>query len=477
MVQNTSQTLVMKFGGTSVGTTQAFKQVSAIIQDALREWGRLVVVTSALSGVTNLLLECATQAAKGDLETLNTTKTILEERHLQIAHDLIEDPERLEMVKQSINQLIATFQNLCSAISILGEASPRALDAVASLGERMCIQLLAAACSETGIPAQAVESTNLIITNANFQNAHPDYEATTNMVRATLEPLLSAGVIPVVSGFIGSTSEGVITTLGRGGSDYTASILGAVLHADDIWIWTDVDGVMTADPQLVPDARTIPEVSYEEIAELAYFGAKVLHPKAVRPVVDAGIGLRICNSFNPANPGTRLVLNQKTGNNPDGKKVIKAVTAIRSQRLVTIEGRGMLGVPGVAARAFAAVASTGTSVPLITQSSSEQSICFAIPGETSETILKALQKTFALELLNRDIDRVWSSKDVSIITIVGTGTNTTPGVAGSIFQTLGQAGINILAIAQGSSAVSISLVVESKNDQQAVRALNDLIIV
>ena len=176
----------------------------------------------------------------------------------------------------------------------------------------------------------------------------------------------------------------MITTLGRGGSDYSAAIIGAVLPADEVWIWTDVDGVMTADPRIVKDARTLPEITYSEIAELAYYGAKVLHPKTIRPVVDAGIGLRICNTFNPSHPGTRLIANATNNLKPrNGKQIVKAVTAIRKQRLVTIEGRGMLGVPGVAARAFAAVASTGTSVPLITQASSEQSICFAVPSETA----------------------------------------------------------------------------------------------
>jgi aspartate kinase len=218
----------------------------------------------------------------------------------------------------------------------------------------------------------------MVVTNDHFQNAHPDFNATTEKTRAILNPFLDVGIIPITTGFIGATPEGVITTLGRGGSDYSAAIIGKVLPADDVWIWTDVDGVMTTDPRIVSEAVTLPEINYNEIAELAYYGAKVLHPKTIRPLVEAGIGLRICNTFNPSHPGTRLTSNGRA-RTPD--KVVKAVTAIRKQRLVTIEGRGMLGVPGVAARAFGAVASTGTSVPLITQASSEQSICFAVPSK------------------------------------------------------------------------------------------------
>ena len=199
---------------------------------------------------------------------------------------------------------------------MLGEASPRALDAVASLGERMSVRLLTAIVKNGGIKAQAVESSEFIITNDHFQNAHPDFKATTRKDTLLLNPLLDEGIVPITTGFIGATPEGVVTTLGRGGSDYSAAIIGAVLPADDVWIWTDVDGVMTTDPRIVSSARTLPEITYSEIAELAYYGAKVLHPKTIRPVIEAGIGLRICNTFNPSNPGTRLIANVKSNGKP-----------------------------------------------------------------------------------------------------------------------------------------------------------------
>ena len=471
------QTLVMKFGGTSVGSVEALTSATQIIQDAQKDWSRVVVVTSAMSGVTNLLLDSATLAAQGKVDTLSSAESILREKHSAAANALINDEKLRAQTKSEINVLILSFVDLCKAIAVLGEASPRALDAVASLGERMSLKLLAAIVSDAGIKARAVESSEFVITNSHYQNAHPDLKITTEKTRGILYPLMDEGIIPITTGFIGATPEGVITTLGRGGSDYSAAIIGSVLPADEVWIWTDVDGVMTTDPRIVKEAKTLPEISYGEIAELAYYGAKVLHPKTIRPVVEAGIGLRICNTFNPSHPGTRLTANgHSNGKANKGDQVIKAVTAIRKQKLVTIEGRGMLGVPGVAARAFGAVASTGTSVPLITQASSEQSICFAVPTESANQVLDALQKNFALELSERDIDRVWATEEVAIITAVGSGTRNTPGVAGQIFSKLGDNNINVLAIAHGSSDVSISMVVETKDTEAAVKALHELIV-
>ncbi len=460
----------MKFGGTSVGTAPAMAQAVEIVRQARQDWPGVVVVTSALSGVTNLLLQSAQQAMAMQ-GTYQAAETQLRQMHQTIADQLINDMARRAQARQEINHLLTEFSNLCRAIEILGEATPRALDAVASLGERMSVRLLAAALESAGVPAQFVDASQIIVTDAHFQDAHPDMAATTRKARQLIEPLLGQGRVPVVTGFIGGTPEGVITTLGRGGSDYSAGILGAVLPADDVWIWTDVDGVMSADPRVAPDARTISELTYREIAELAYYGAKVLHPKTVRPVIETGIGLRICNTFNPAHPGTRLVSDRAAEST-----VAKAVTAIRGQRLVTIEGRGMLGVPGVAARTFAAVASTGTSVPLITQASSEQSICFAVPASAAETVVNAVSKTFAAELADRDIDKVWASAEVVIITVVGIGMIHTPGIAGKIFSAVGNAKINVIAIAQGSSEVSISLVVDAKESDHAVRTLHALIL-
>lgn len=469
--------LVMKFGGTSVGSSEALAQATRIIKDAREQYPRVVVITSAMSGVTDLLLKSATLAAQGNVDFLSEAESILRQKHFAAADALIQDERLRDETKSEIHAHIVYLVDLCKAIAVLGEASPRALDAVASLGERMSVRLLGAVAEHAGVRAKVVESSEFIVTNSHFQNANPDFVATTERTRDCLNPLLNDGIVVITTGFIGATPEGVITTLGRGGSDYSAGIIGSVLPANDVWIWTDVDGVMTADPRLVPSAQTLPSINYSEIAELAYYGAKVLHPKTIRPLVEAGIGLRICNTFNPTHAGTRLIANgHSNGKAAKGEQVIKAVTAIRKQKLVTIEGRGMLGVPGVAARAFGAVASTGTSVPLITQASSEQSICFAIPSESADQVLSALQRNFAIEISERDIDRVWATEEVAIITAVGSGTRNTPGIAGKIFSKLGDKDINVLAIAHGSSDVSISMVVDTKDTEPAVKALHELIV-
>lgn len=470
------QTLVMKFGGTSVGSVDALMMATQIVKDARAEYPRVVVITSAMSGVTNLLLDSAALASQGRVDSLPSAESTLREKHFTAADALITDEKLREATKQEINALIFSLVDLCKAIAVLGEVSPRVMDTVASIGERMSVRLLGAVFESAEVNAKAIESTEFIVTNAHFQHAHPDFKVTTEKTRQLLNPLLDQGIVPVITGFIGATPEGVITTLGRGGSDYSAAIIGSVLPADDVWIWTDVDGVMTTDPRIVKDAKTLPEITYSEIAELAYYGAKVIHPKTIRPVVDAGIGLRICNTFNPSHPGTRLIANVPSDLQARNGKVVKAVTAIRDQRLVTIEGRGMLGVPGVAARAFGAVASTRTSVPLITQASSEQSICFAVPSEAAVSVINALQAVFADEIEDEDIDRVWMTENVSIITVVGVGMRHTPGVAGQVFSQLGNNNANVLAIAQGSSEVSISMVVAAADTELAVRSLHELIV-
>ena len=295
------------------------------------------------------------------------------------------------------------------------------------------------------------------MTDTHFQAANPIADLTRSKTQNRLLPLLDKGVTPVVTGFIGATLDGAITTLGRGGSDFSAAIMGVALDADEVWIWTDVNGVMTTDPRIDPAARTLPALTYREISELAYYGAKVLHPKTIRPVVERGIALWIKNTFDPAHPGTQIV--RDNGHVHGG---VKAVTVIRGQTMITVEGRGMLGVPGVAARTFGAVARTHTSVSLISQASSEQSICFTVPASLTRSVIAAVQDEFSRELQDRDIDAVSALEEVVIVTVVGAGMRHTPGIAGRVFGALGAESINIIAIAQGSSECSISLIVDKQ---------------
>jgi aspartate kinase len=424
-----------------------------------------------MSGVTDLLLEAITRAEKGDTGRVDEISSQLHERHLSVLNDLITDPSNRHIVTSEIGRLLDQFSSLCQAVTVLGEASPRARDAIASLGERLSVRILAAALQSSGIKAEAIEASRFIITDDRYQSANPDMQASLPAAQAVLLPILRSGMVPVVTGFMGATPSGVITTLGRGGSDFTAAILGVMLKADEVWIWTDVDGVMTTDPRIVPEARTVDRLSFREISELAYFGAKVLHPKTIRPVIEAGIVLRVLNTFNPEHPGTLIL--------PDidiqEEKIIKAVTIIKDLKLITLEGRGMLGVPGVAARTFGAIASTGTSVPLISQASSEQSICFAVPASAADMVIKKIQTEFEREIIRRDIDSVWPSEPVVIISVVGAGMRNIPGVAGKVFSKLGENRVNVIAIAQGSSEVSISFIVSAGDGTRAVRSLHSLI--
>jgi aspartate kinase len=461
----------MKFGGTSVGNAEAHARAADIVLELAQSWDRLAVVVSAMSGVTDALTEGAQTAASGDSQTYRAIVADLRVRHYRAVDELLDPNGERAQLLATVDEYLDEFATFCHSVHVLGEVTPRAMDAITSLGERINARILASVLRQNGARSEAVDATELIVTDGKFQNAVPLMDATREQIVARLSPQLDEGVIPIVTGFIGATKDGITTTLGRGGSDYSAAILGDCLDADEVWIWTDVDGVMTTDPRIVPDARVLPVLSYNEVSELAYFGAKVVHPRTIRPVVERGIPLWVKNTFNPTHTGTRI--NAEAEASPS---TIKAVTAIEKLSMVNVEGRGMMGVPGIAARTFAAVASQGASVLMITQASSEQSISFLIPTETVEPVISAIEEEMALELAREDIDRVWSMDDVVIVTAVGSGLRTTPGVGARIFGALAQAGINVIAVAQGSSECSISLAVAAEDAANAVRQIHDEVI-
>jgi aspartate kinase len=459
--------VVMKFGGTSVGSVAALEKVVNIVTRSRRRGDQVTVVVSAMSGVTDMLLKGARQSVRGDTETAHQLHQEMLRRHREVLDAFLSDPGVHGEVLQAIQSLLDEFDSLCHSIKVLGELTPRALDVIAGMGERMSVRQVAAVLESRGIAARAIDADRLIVTDNNFGAASPLMPQTTRRCQEILVPLLEAGIVPVVTGFIGATEEGIVTTLGRGGSDYSATILGCAIAADEVWIWTDVNGVMTADPRIVPDARTIPHLSYIEVGEMAYFGAKVLHPQAIRPAKRAGIPVRILNTFEPEHPGT-LITREPDG----GDKRVKAVTAIRGLSLMVIEGSGMLGVPGVAARAFGAVAKTGTNVLMISQSSSEQSICFVVPTHDAPRVLAALREEMERELERQDIENITAQDNIVILTVVGAGMRGTPGIASKVFGALGRERINVIAIAQGSSEYNISIVVDQRDADNAVRALH-----
>lgn len=457
----------MKFGGTSVGSVPALEKVVEIVRNERQKGHSIVAVVSAMNGVTDLLLNAAHKAETGDEKTAHQTRTKIAQKHADATlHFLGDSPERA-VVMAEINALLDEFESLCHGIRVLGELTPRALDVIAGMGERMSLPQVTAILNQASVPVQGVAATELIVTDRRFGAAVPLVEATAAKTQAGLRPILGAGRTPVVTGYIGATEDGIQTTLGRGGSDYSATILGRALEADEVWIWTDVNGVMTTDPRVVPAAHPIAHLSYAEISELSFFGAKVLHSQAIRPARRVGIPVRILNTFEPDHPGTLITAEAKESN-----KAVKAVAAIKNMSLVTVEGSGMAGIPGVAGRTFTAVARTDTNVLMISQASSEQSICFVILSADIAKVVKSLENELVREIERRDLEPIRWEDEVVILAVVGAGMKGTPGISGRLFGVLGREKINVIAIAQGSSEFNISLVVTRGEADKAVRVIH-----
>lgn len=463
--------IVMKFGGTSVGNAERIAQVAEIVRAEMKRGNQVVVVLSAMSGVTNTLLGALKDAANGNMGKLLQTRDELLKRHLDVINALVKDSHAREQLTATTTNALDRFEDLCSSIYVLGEITPRATDAVGSLGERLIVPIAAQAFNDASIKAEWVAANELIVTDDNFVSASPLMRETREQTRAKLLPLLEKGNVAVTTGFIGATKKGIITTLGRGGSDYTATIIGAALDADEVQIWTDVNGVMTTDPRIVPEAITLPEISYGEAAELSYFGAKVIHPKTILPVAEKNTPIRILNSFEPTHPGTLIVREPKGNGSP-----IRGITAIRNVSLVTVEGRGMQGVVGMAARVFSAVARNNISVLMFSQSSSEQNICLVIESAGAPQAVNELEREFKNEMLTQNVERVWAHDNIVIIAVVGSAIKTTPGIAARVFTALAEKNINVIAIAQGSSEYNLSLVVDENEADNAVRAIHHSIV-
>jgi aspartate kinase len=457
---------IMKFGGTSVGSSEAIAQTARLLADGRRSGDRIVGVVSAMSGVTNTLLDAASTAACGAADPGAELARSLFERHGALIQELVDTPERRARTHAAVRNLAERCGRLIESVFVLRDLSPRVRDLIVSYGERLSAVVVAAVVEELGVSATAVDSDRVIVTDDVFGNATPLLDRTAEYAHEVLLPLLGQGVTPIVTGFFGATDAGAVTTLGRGGSDYSASILAHALKADEIWIWTDVDGVMTADPRLVPDAHTLTAISFSEATEMAYFGAKVIHPRTMQPAAEAGIPIWIKNTFNPTHPGTRI------GAESSANGSAKAITAIPNVSVITVEGSGFLGVAGVTARVFSAVGQAGINVFMISQASSQHSLSFVVPGTDGQSTVRVLEAEFELDLYRQRLLRVWEDPGCAIVAVVGAGMRGTPGVAGRVFQTLGTERINISAIAQGSSELNISCVISADRIAQAVPALH-----
>lgn len=466
--------IVFKFGGTSVGNPRSIGAVADIIarhrsgaDDGSTDPGAaggLVVVVSAMAGVTNSLIAAARAAAAGRTAECRDIKAALLRRHLAVVDELLGDcPEGLEACGQ-LEDALHELERLLRSIAVLGELTRRGLDVVAAFGERMSSGLLAAVLRRRGVRAQALSAIGLIVTDARFGEAAPLATPTRERLRQAVLPLLDRGVVPVITGYIAATAEGVTTTLGRGGSDYTAAIIGAALAAAEVWIWTDVDGILTADPNLVPGARTLSELTYAEAAELAYFGADVLHPKTIGPLVADGIPLRILNTFNPAHPGTRIVPRPA----PE-REMLPA--------LISTEGLAMIavGTPDdswtlqLAARALQHLSEAGVDVPMFSQSFSEHRLNLVVRGPDQTHALGVLERVFGGAVAGACVIGVRG--EVATLSVVGLPGIDGTALAARAFGILGRRGTPVLAVAQGTMGRSVSICVP---EGQLAGAVSDL---
>src|SRR5213082_991473 len=453
---------ILKFGGSSLATSDCIRGVSRIVLQEARR-GSLIVVLSAFQGVTNQLLDCARLAEKDDRRYEAAWKKIA--RRHRSAIDGLVGRRRGIRIRSQVDTLLGDLHDALHGVQLLGHSPPRALDLIVSFGERLCALIVAAHLARVH-PARFVDARQLVITDNQFTNANVIFSRTNRAARryfTDLFELRRRRPIPVVTGFIGSTSDGQTTTIGRNGSDYTAAILGAALGAEIIEIWTDVDGVLSADPNRVASAFVLPRITYEEAMELSYFGAKVLHPAAIAPAVAKGIPLLVKNTFRPEAPGTLI-----SRNGGNGDRLAKGISSISGLTLLTLRGLSMVGVPGNAARLFRALASRGVNVILISQASSEHTICFAVRETDATAATAAVREEFRLELHHK-LTALDEKPNQTIIAVVGDGMRGHPGVSGKMFGALGRHNINISAIAQGASERNISCVIDTA---QQTRALN-----
>jgi aspartate kinase len=462
----------MKFGGTSMGSAARIRVAAEII--AKHRAGRpICVVVSAMSKITDLLLDTLRHAELGDRANVDRNVRTLLDRHVQACEELMSDsPGRApfrDAAHEAIQSLVAEFQRIASGIMMLGTRPPRSVDEALSIGERLSSALVAQFLDASGVGSVSVNAADVVVTDAIFGNASPQMEHTRARCTQHLKPLLEKGIVPVVTGFNGATADGQPTTLGRGGSDFSASILASALDASELWIWTDVDGIMSADPRLVSNVAVLDEVTYAEAAELAYNGAKVLHPRTLAPLVEKKIPVWSKNSFAPEKPGTKIV-DQLTG--PKG---VRAVTSMSNVALLSMEpANSLLSGTRLMARALDALALANVEILVFTSSSYRQSFCLLVRQADVPVALDALENNLSLELNHGYLKPIEVDENVGLLAVVGEGMRGTPGLAGRVFTAISHEDINIIAIAQGSSELTIGIVVRREGLERAVKAVHEV---
>ena len=457
--------LVMKFGGTSVGSPTVIERAAGLIQEQAKRRS-VAVVVSAMSQVTNLLLATLDAGARGEHSTVEANLTKLRDRHFAACSELLPS-ERQPEVCDRMQAILEDFARIAKGMLLLRERPQRSVDEAAPTGELLSALLMSEVLLAAGVEAEMVSGADVIVTDAAFGGAAPYLPDTSSRAESVLRPLLDEGKVPVVTGYNGSTRDGVRTTLGRGGSDFSAAIVAAGLQAEELWIWIDVDGILSCDPSIAPDARLLSEVTYNEAAELAYNGAKVLHPRTLAPLAELGIPVRIKNSFRPERSGTRI-------SNHDGThEGVRAVTSLSDVVLISIEAVDTsLSGAQLMARALEAAARARVEVLLLTRSSFRQNFCMLVHAAEFEAVLESLREELALELAHGYLRPIDLDHSVGLLAAVGEGMRGTPGLAGRLFTAISRENVNIIAIAQGSSELTIAIVVNQNDLRTAVSAIH-----
>jgi aspartate kinase len=457
--------LVMKFGGTAVDSPDKVRHIAQLIQSH-KKGNEIVCVVSAVRGMTDGLLSIADSVRRGDKRSLDDFVKRCADIHMQIVQGAVSDKELKNEALATVKKIINELEDVLGGVVLLGEVTTKSLDYLLSFGERLSTPIVSYALQDLGMKSENLTGKESgIFTDSNFGEARPLIDTTKLKVSHKLEPMLKQDIVPVITGFIGADQYGNITTIGRGGSDYTATIIAVSIGAEEVWLWSDVDGLMTADPKMVMNARVLKEVSFAEAMEMALFGAKYMHPRALEPVVDTKIPIRIRNTFNVNHSGTIITQNPSK----ESQNIVKSVSVIRHTALIDVSGGSMVGAPGTAAKIFDTLAKNRINIMMISQSPSESSISMLV----RKTDLDKAITTLELNLLGKVIKQIHVNDDVAVIAVVGSGMRGIKGVAAKVFGAVAKHDVNVIMITQGSSELNLAFVVNDRDCEQAARALHE----
>ena len=456
----------MKFGGTAVDSGKKIVHITNLIKSYHEKGNEIIGVFSAVTGMTDEILNVSGYVLKRDKKKIKDFINKTRAKHVDIIQDCIRNKNYKAKALQVVEVLLEEMENILNGIVLLTEVTEKALDYLLSFGERLLTPIISYSLLDKGLDSVYLTGKEVgILTDSKFGQARPLIDTTKIRVRYHIYPLLEENKIPVITGFIGADQNGNFTTLGRSGSDYTATIIAVCIEADEVWLWTDVNGLMTADPQIVKEAKVLKEVSFAEAIELSLFGAKYMHPRALEPVMDTKIPIRIRNAFNLSNEGTIISKNPSKSS----QKIVKSIIAIRNNALIDVSGGGMVGAPGTAAKIFDALARKSVNIMMISQSPSESSISMVVKKDDLDTAITTLDLT----LLDKVIKNVRVNEDVAVVAVVGSGMRGIKGIAAKVFSSVSKNSINVIMIAQGSSELNLAFVVNNIDCEKAVRSLHE----